>query len=106
MRRIPLLKILAIIAVSTIFFSCNKSRDVVMPAVAGSVQPTGEVAAQLKLSKENLRTEKIDASIISYEFGSELKDDNQVRALQEKLIADDNFVPQFDGSNASSFKLS
>ena len=77
-----------------------------MPAVAGSVQPTGEVAAQLKLSKDNLRTEKIDASIISYEFGSELKDDNQVRALQEKLIADDNFVPQFDGSHASSFKLS
>src|SRR4051812_288948 len=106
MRRMPVLKILAVIAVSTIIFSCNKSRDVMVPAVAGSVQPTGEVAAQLKLSNENLRTEKIDASIISYEPGSELKDDSQVEALKKKLVADDNFVPEFDGSHAASFKLS
>ncbi|WP_018615337.1 hypothetical protein [Segetibacter koreensis] len=106
MREINLARMYALVAVLCMIFSCNKSSDVNAPSSVNSVPLRGKLAVQLQLAKENLQIQKIDASIISYNLESELKDDNQVSALRQKLVAEENFVPEFDGSNAASFNVS
>ena len=105
MKKISFYNVFMMIAVAAMIFSCKKSADVAPPATVNNIQLTGEIANQLQLAKENLAAHKINAAIISYQSAPAIADDAALQVIKTTLLSENNFVPQYDGTDAASFKV-
>lgn len=96
--------LICVICVFSFLFSCQKSVDV--QKVQPEITPLpSSVEKQIIDAKKNLALLNIPASIVSYGAESEIKEDNQLSALKQTLVGNDNIVPEFDGVHGSSFRI-
>ena len=89
----------------TIVFSCKKNDLSTSNNQQSNSMIGGKVEEQLKLSEQNLASHQLPLKILSYKFESTIQTDDQLAAAKAQLLDDNDLVPQYDGTNVSSFSL-
>jgi hypothetical protein len=75
-------------------------------AAPDSKEVPAQIVEQLKLSQQALAAHGLPLQLVGYTAAKGLDTDAAVRSAQESLVADSAVVPQYDGTQASSFSVS
>lgn len=66
----------------------------------------GDLVEQLELSSKNLAAKGLPLRIVSYTPAASLETEDAMRSIEEQILDDSAMVPQYNGMEASSFRLS